>query len=201
VVFSLAEYRVGRHRAQRLGDLRLGQGPTVDAVPAPRLHSLGKQLNGTDAVAADGFEQGEGVDRPGLVATRHPLADLLVVRQQVVEVVRHHLAANLQRRRDRQGQRQRAALRRREPGWVVGESMGPSVDGPRPDELAVHPGGEAGAHQLPVLGAGAGLPAPSSARITSVAPRALRTFMICCRLTTPGLASISTTRAWVTPIA
>jgi len=80
-------------------------------------------LYGADAVATDGLEQRERVGRLDLEAPPQPLADLLVVRQQVVEVVRHDRATDLEPRRDRQGQRQRAPLRRVKPGLVVGESM------------------------------------------------------------------------------
>jgi hypothetical protein len=67
---------------------------------------LGQQLHGADAVSADGLEQSECLGIASLEASAQALANPLVVRQQVVEVVGNHLPANLARAGDGQGQRQ-----------------------------------------------------------------------------------------------
>ncbi len=103
-VIAKKPMRVGWNRAQNLRDIRFCEQLALDAVPAVWRRANGQQLHSAYAVTADGFQQCEGIQRLGVEAPPDALSYAVVVRQQVVEVVRDHLALDLQRARN--GQRQ-----------------------------------------------------------------------------------------------
>ena len=105
------------------GDLGLVQGRRPDRVDVVRGSPVRQQLHRAHAVSADFPQQFEGVGRAQPEPVADAVADLRVVRQQVVEVIGHHVAAVVfAGRQQRQRQRQRTRSRRCQPGRQVGQA-------------------------------------------------------------------------------
>ena len=99
---ALPKRRVGCHRRQGLLDLPIVERAGINHVPARGLGARCQQLHCADAVAPDRGQQIKGLGRTGTEAAAQPAPDLGAVGQQVVEVVRHHVAAVLEVRGERQ---------------------------------------------------------------------------------------------------
>jgi hypothetical protein len=92
IVRILSRQRRRQHAFQVRCDLRVGHPRAFDLVEANRLFAVGQELHRAGTVPAYGLEQVEGLQRARLEAVRKPLADLVAVRQQVVEVAFDRLA-------------------------------------------------------------------------------------------------------------
>ena len=81
---------------QVLCNLRLAQRLEAHLVEPFGHGPLGQQLHGTHAIAANGLQQRERIGPAQPEALVNAPANALAVRQQVVEIVGHHLARHRQ---------------------------------------------------------------------------------------------------------
>ena len=120
-LIRLAAKRFGADEAVLKPDDDLFERLGIDRVPADGIRTGWKQLHRTDAVPPDGRQQIEGLGRTRTEPASQPTTDVGTVGQQVVEVVRHCVAAQFEARAERQRHRQGPAFFRLRPGLVVAE--------------------------------------------------------------------------------
>lgn len=139
-VATLPERHIRHHRCQSPLDIRLAQQFSLDGVPACGLDARRQQLHRADAIAPDRGQQIEGTRGPRMKPGAQPTSDGHAVRQQVVEIVVHHVTAVLQVRGKGQRQRQRASFFDMRPGFDVAEHRRAGAQRrPHADMQPVHP--------------------------------------------------------------
>ena len=126
----------------------------LNAVKSGGYLAFGQELNRSDAIAADGLQQIEGLDGTGGEFRANPAADGSRVGEEVVEVVLHLFTADrLIAGREGQRERKRPAGGGLDPGMIILQNVLPPAHGPSPHTDAIHPNRErrSGGHVTSLL--------------------------------------------------